>query len=81
MREGMKHGGCAIPMDIFPGESPTELRHCDRINLFSVQTTLGTQPGLGNQTCSNIPSDQLLTSAERGCSIDNGPKVNHRAAK
>ena len=45
---------------------------------FSVQTTLGTRPGLGNQTFYKIPSDQWLTSGERVCSLDNGPKVNHR---
>ena len=48
---------------------------------FSVQTTLGTRPGLGNQTFYKIPSDQWLTSGERGCSLDNGPKVNHITAK
>ena len=26
----------------------TGLRYCDQIRMFSVQTTLGTQPGLGN---------------------------------
>ena len=49
--------------------------------MLPVQTTLDTQPGLGNQFCYNIPSDQLLTSADRGCSIDNGPKVNHSTVK
>ena len=49
--------------------------------MLPVQTTLDTQPGLGNQFCYNIPSDQLLTSAHRGCSIDNGPKVNHSTVK
>ena len=49
--------------------------------MFSVQTARGTRPGLGNQTCYNIPSDQLLTSGNGGCSLDNGPKVKHNTAK
>ena len=81
MREGVRRGGCAIHMNVFSGEQPTGLRHCDQIKMFSVQTTLGSRPGLGNQTSYNFPSDQLLTSGERGCSLDNVPKVNHSTAK
>ena len=57
------------------------LMYYGRIKMFSVQTTLGTWPLLGKQTCYNVPSDHLLTSAERGCSLRNSPKVNYRTAK
>ena len=67
MRKGVRNGRCAIPMDVFSGEYPTGLRFWDRINMFSVQIILSTQPSLGNQICYSIPSDQLLTSGERGC--------------
>ena len=78
MREEVGHEGCTTTMNVFSGEQPTGLWYYDRIRIFSVQTTLGTRPGLGNQTFYKIPSDQRLTSGERGCSLDNGPKVNHR---
>ena len=59
------------------------VKYCDRIRMFSVQTTLGNQRNqehLGNQPCYNIPSHQWLKSGERGCSLDNGPKVNQSTA-
>ena len=68
-------------MNIFSGDQLTELRCCDQTKMFSVQTTLVTRPGLGNQTCYNIPGEQLLTSGKRGCSLDNSPEVNHNTAK
>ena len=52
-------------MNVFSSEQPTGFRYCDRIKMFSVQTTLGTRPGLGYQTCYDIPSDQLLSLGER----------------
>ena len=77
-----RRGGCAISMNVlFSGEQTTGLRYCDLIKMFLFQTTLGTHQELGNQTCYNIPSGQLLTSGERGYSLDNGQIVNHSTAK
>ena len=81
MREQTRRGGCSALMNIFWGELRTGLRHCDSIKMFSVQTTLGTHAALGNQTCYNIPCDQFLTSGKRGCSLNNGPEVNHTTEK
>ena len=82
MREGARRGGCAISMNVlFSGEQTTGLRYCDLIKMFLFQTTLGTHQELGNQTCYSIPSGQLLTSGERGYSLDNGQIVNHSTAK
>ena len=82
MRKGARRGGCAISMNVlFSGEQTTGLRYCDLIKMFLFQTTLGTHQELGNQTCYSIPSGQLLTSCERGYSLDNGQIVNHSTAK
>ena len=81
MREGVRHGRRAIPMMAFSEEWPNGIRYCDRIKPLSAETTLGARPGLGNKTCYNIPTAQVLTLGKRGCSLDNGPKVNHSTAK
>ena len=51
---------------------------------FPVQTPLGARPGLGTQLRYEAPGDlrveyvkrrQRLTAGERGCPLDNGPKL------
>ena len=61
MKEGVRCGGCSIPVSwINPTEdidivNPTGSRYFDRIRMFSVQTTLGTRPGLGNKLVTTFP--------------------------